>query len=400
MAVEITSGVLEKVFVKAQTFGTFVAMVAGDSAHPVKGSFKLEPFVNFEKTKEAVGSASLQGEAKLDRGGKWSGSFYIRPGALGVAPDIGPLLKAAMGVETITGSTSSVYTLSDAVTLTPTATLGSALQFMHVVDGHWSQFASGAWVEQMVINVPGNGIPTIDFSGGFAQFGWCYRDDIAGGEATGQTEIGIDDASRGCVHEPAMCEFTGDDGSSNAGYIITGHDNTTGSAHFDINPAIQGAGLSGGAEILPFVLAGTAPSGTLLSAVECALTFGSISPGFTDAKITLETGIGPRDKEATTEYASAIGRIAERSVEADLSFYFTDTAAGFSPLVGYAHDGTTYDVDLRVGPNTAAKRMALSIPKGRLDIQQHDLGELIMCSGKIIARQSSTAADEFAISLL
>ena len=388
MAIETAPGILEKVFCKAQTaYDTFAAFVAADAVSPVRGSFKLEPFVNFEKTKEAVGTASLQGENKLDTGGKWSGSFYIKPQAVGTPPDIIALLTAAMGAYSNDPGVSDAFTLADIV-----AAATSSLQFMHVVDAHWSQFASGAWVEQMVINIPGNGIPTIDFSGGFARFGCCYRDDIAGAEATGQTEIGIDDASRGCVIAPAMCEFEGDDNGA-AGYSVTAHDNTAGGAHFDITPAIAGAGLAGGAEILPFVLAQTV-AGTILSATECALTFGAIAPGFIKPKVTLETGIGPSDKEATTEYPSGIELVSERVVETEISMYFTDTALGFSPLVGFAHDGTTYDVDIRVGADTAAKRFKINLPKSRLDITQSDLGEILTVSGKLVSRQSAAAKDE------
>jgi len=382
MAVEIVTGITEKVFVKSQTFGTFVAMVATDATSPVKGSFKLEPFENFEKTKQARGTASLLDETELDRGGKWSGSFYVRPNTAGTPPDCGELIKAAMGVET-----GSVYTLSD--------TICNALQFMHVIDGHWAQFASGAWVEQMVINITGNGIPTVDFSGGFSRFGWVYRDDIKTNEATSQTSIQIDDASRGCVREPAMCEFEGNDNSA-AGYIITASDNTASSANFTITPGIATAQVDAGKEILPFVLAQTL-GGTILSATECALTIGALEPGFIDAKVTVDTGIGPRDKDATSQYPTAIARVAERSIETDMSFYFTDTAAGLSPFVGYAHDGSTHDIDLRVGADTASKRMKLSIPKGRLDITQPDTGEIITVSGKVIAQQSAAAGDEFAI---
>ena len=387
MAVELASGLYEKVFCKTQTHNTFTAFAATDAVSPLRGTFKLEPFQNFEELNEAVGTASHQGEIQTDRGGKWSGSFLVKPAAAGTAPDITALLTAAFGKETITGGTSAVYTIDEDVY--------TSLQFMHVVDGHWSHFADGAWVEQMVITVPGNGLATVEFSGGFSRFGWCYRDDVAGAEATAQTEIGIDDGSRGGVREPAMCEFEGDD-NGGTGYLITGTDNTSGAAHFDISPGIAGAGLAAGAEILPLVLSQTT-GGSALSAIECALTFGAVEPGFIEAKTTMTTGLGPRDKEATTEYASAVCRVGGRKIEADLKCYFTDTAAGFSPLVGFAHDGTTYDVDLRIGPDTAGSRAKLSYPKARLDIMQHDLGEILVVDGKIVARQSAAAEDEFAL---
>ena len=380
------SGITEKIFVKEQSggFDVFEAFANTDAVSPVKGSFKLEPFENFEKTNEALGTASLQSETKLNRGGTWSGQFYIKPRALGVAPDIGAILKAAFGVETITPATSVAYALSDTVCI--------PLQFMHVLDGHWSQFASGAWVEQLVITIPGNGLPMIEASGGFARFGWIYRGDIGGVVPTAGTQVPIDDDNIGNVRAPAMCEFTGDD-NTGAGYVVTDNDDTPSSAHFDISPGIAGPGLSGGDEFLPFVL-GQETGGEILSAVDCALTLGSLAPGFIEQTITVETGIGPKDKEATSEYATGVGHLTDRVVESDVSFYFSDTALGLSPVKGKAHEGALYDVDLRVGSDIAAKRLKVSMPSARLDITQDDLTELVTVSGKLVARQNAGAADE------
>jgi len=380
---------MQKVFIKEQTtFDTFIAFVATDAVSPVLGTFKIEPTVNFEKLKEAVGTASLQSEVKLDRGGKWSGSFYVKPAALGTAPDIGPaLLKAAFGVETLTGSTSAAYTLSDTV-LTP-------LQMMQVIDGHWSQCISGAWVEELKFDIPGNGLPTISASGGFARMGWVYRDVISAAQATGQTSMEIANASMGCACEPAMVEFTGDDNSA-AGYLITAHDWTAGSANFTISPGIAGAGLAGTEEILPFVLAPTT-GGTAIGATACDLEFDTLSVGFIKAGVTLQTGIGARDKEATSDRAAGLMRVGPRVVEAEIDFYFLDTNAGNEALLGYAFDGTTYDTDLRVGANTAAARMKLNFPKSRLDFAPHEVPEadVVTVSAKLVARQNAAACDEF-----
>jgi hypothetical protein len=263
------------------------------------------------------------------------------------------------------------------------------------IEGHWQKVISGAWVEELSLEVTGNGIPTITASGGFSRVGWCYRDVIgAAGIATGASSCPLGDASRGCVGVGAVVSF-GTDTNTAVGYTVTEVDNSAGSAHFHFTPVLAGAGSAGGQEIKPLVPAQTV-GGNILSAVDCLLTIGSITPGFVSCKLNYSTGIGPRDKEATLDRCAGLMRVAPRVVEMDTEMYFLDTNAGNGALQGFAHDGTTYAVTLRVGSNTAAYRLSVGLPKARVDISTQEVPEadVVMANMKVIARQSAAACDE------
>jgi hypothetical protein len=383
--------VLEESFVKEQTtYDTWAALAATDAVNHLLGTFKIQPNVNFEELKEAVATASHQGEIQTNQGGTWEGEFYVKPAAAGTPPDIGPaLIKAAMGVETITGGTDTTYTFSD--------TVQTALQAMvHVQDRAQKTFSGGV-VQQMVIEIPANGLPTFKFSGQFARMGWAFFDENSAAEAQGVTEIAVADASRGCVQEPAMVYFEDDDNGA-AGFTVTGHDWTSGSAHFDISPAIaDAAGIGANEDIFPYAPSQTT-GGSVIAAINNTLTFGSLSLGFIKCTVTVDTGLALRDKEATSDRAVGIVRASKRMVRAEFEFYALDSNVGNLPLMGYAHEGPTHDVDLTVG-NASAAEMKLSWPKARLDIAQIESAEsdVWMASATLVARQSAAACDEFSI---
>lgn len=386
MAAETIPSVLEQAAFKEQTtFDTWIAMAGTDAVCPVRGTFKIEPTVAFEKLKEACGTKSNQGEIKLNQGGKFTGQFYVKPAALGTPPDIGvALLKAAMGVETVTPATSVVYTLSD--------TVKTFLQGVHHIEGHWQRTFSGGVVEQLKITIPSNGLPIFEVSGSFARMGWVNKDVNEEIEAAGIAEIAVADASRWCVGAPAEVTFENDA----AQYVVTGTDNTSGAAHFDITPVLA-AGIGAGEALTPYAPAKTT-GGTVISAVNNVLTFGAVSLGFQQCVVTLITGFGLEDKEGSSDRAVGVTNMAERSVETEWTFYAKDSAAGNLNILQSAHDGETYDIDLSVN-NTAAGRMKLSWPKARVDVSKQETseGDVVMATAKTIARQSAAAADEFSI---
>lgn len=77
------------------TFDTAQAHVAADAVAPI--AIEIEPTLEFHKSKERVGTASLQTEIEGKRGGTWSGEFYAKPNALGTPPDISELLRVGLG---------------------------------------------------------------------------------------------------------------------------------------------------------------------------------------------------------------------------------------------------------------------------------------------------------------
>jgi hypothetical protein len=503
MTASVYSGAIQTDFVKVQTtYDTIQAFVAADGVSPIRGSFKIEPEVTFEKLKEACASLSLQGEVKLNRKGKWSGQFLVKPNAAGTAPDIGEMLKAGLGVETVSAGTSVTYSLSDTVV--------AGLQLLQHFPGHRQIMASGAWVEQITVEATANALVTVTFSGGFARCGWITKDVVGvGGIAAAASTCPLDDASRGCVGVGGVFQFENDDGgvagtvlSGNAqtydfsgvgdetllikvdggsvqtvtfvvgdfvdpaagtaaevctkinssttgciaaadtnkvritsdkvgssssiqvtggtansvildfstvavagtagtGYTVTAVDHTTGAAEFTFSPAIVSlAGAVAGDDILPWAPTPSV-SGTPIAAVNSEIEFGTLELGFMLIKANIKTGVMARDKEASSDRPVGLYRAPVREIEVECQMYQLDENTGNMILAGYAHDSDiTHDVDIRLGPDTAAARMKISVPKGRADIakEEHPEADVATMTTKIIPWQSSTAGDEFAIS--
>lgn len=395
MTANAMAGGLQLAWLKQQaTFNTPEAFVATDAISPEKGGFKIDPVTNFEPKKECSGTFTNQGAFRTDYGGKWSsGQMLIKPIALGTAPDIGQMIEAAMGLETATPATSVVYTLSDTLAVIGMqAAINIAAQLQHVM--------SGAYVEEMTIEIPQRGLPTFQFSGQFAGFGWAYADVIgATALATGETHVHLANASRGCLGPGAVVQFVDDTGTAGAGYTITAVDNTAGSATATFSPGLVGAGESAGGAIIPLVPAQTV-GGTAITGVSAALTVGGVSLGFISAKFTLKTGIVPRVESGYGGgYISGIFRGGERSIEGELKFYLLDSNAGWTPMVGGAHEPILRAIALRVGADTAGSHMHVNVPNARLDVAQIDLpgSEMVTGTMKLIGQQSAAAADEFAL---
>ncbi len=155
-----TSGYQQKMWVKAEaTYDTVQAVAATDAVNLI--DLKLTPEWALEASQEHVGTASHQREIAGLKSGKWSASSYLMPAALGVAPDIGPFLTAAFGLETIVGSTSVTYSFLD--TIPP-----SSIQLARYCGAKLMEIATGCWVEQVEFELQGGAAPKVSFSGGFA----------------------------------------------------------------------------------------------------------------------------------------------------------------------------------------------------------------------------------------
>lgn len=496
------AGALQLSWIKAQSsYDTIEAFVAADAVSHINGTFKIEPERTFEESKECSGTMSLTEEFTLGRGGKWSASFLVKPAAVGTAPDIGELIKAAMGMtETIVGATSVTYPLSD--TVAP-----GGLQGVLNIAGIKQEMFSGGWVEEMTVDIPGNGLPTISFSGGFARYGWAFADVVGtGGIAYNATSMPVNNASRGSFGVGAVVQFATDDagvagtvqsgangtfhidnnttltlkvdggstqtvtfvtgdfvnheaatpaevvtkinsattgctahvtntdyvsitsdtvgstsiiqvtggtantvltystdavtGTAGAGYTITAVTQTDGAASITLSPAVVSrAGHAAGIAVTPWVPSRTV-GGTVISTPDCSLTIDTVDLGFLSAKIALKTGVIPRDKEATSDHPTGLFRAGKRSVEGEFKFYFLDSATGNAPILGRTWDGTTRDVDIRVGSSTAGSHVHHSLPKCRLDIASHENPEadVVTSTCKFICRKNSAAADEYVMS--
>lgn len=392
MTATLIPGALQLGWIKAQSaFDTIEAYAATDAVPYDKGTFKIEPTVNFEEKKEASGTFSHQGYHKLDRGGKFSSQHTMRPVSVGVAPDIEPLITSAMGTKTVNGGVSVVWTLSD--TSAPAYVQGAIN-----VASHLQHVFSGGFVEEMKIQIPQKGLPTFAFSGQFARFGWAYADVIGtGGVSTGGSSCPLADASRGNFGVGAVVQFVDDTGTASAGYTITDTDNTAGSAHFHYSPNLVGAGESAGGAIVPLVPSQTL-TGTVLPGTTAVLTVGGVTLGFLDMTISHKSGLQPR-LEAGNDRMVAAMRSGERRTEGEIKCYLLDSNAGWSPFFGGAHEPIERSIALRIGPSTAGGHFDFSIPKAFIHVTPLDIpaADMVTATIKWTAVQSSTAADEFSI---
>lgn len=378
----LAEGILRKFWGKAEsTYNTDAAFAATDAMGLL--DLKLEPEMAEELSAEAVGTASLQHIFSGPRRGKWSASSYMRPAAAGTAPDIGELLKAALGAETVVGATSVTYGLSDSV--------HPSLQLARQVGlGMWER-ANGAWIEQLDVESQSGQAPRISVQGGYASHTWAYG-----------TTVGTGGASIGATSVPVASPFgqlavgaylkIGTNENTGAGHHVTAVNASTGA--LTISPALTAAVIEGDA-IVPIALSQTL-GGSLIASVNHGFTVDSVALGLIGFKLSVKTGLKGLDKEITSDLPTRVGR-GDRLITGELQFYFIDSANSY--LAGRAWDGTTHALALRFGRDVAASRCKVTIPKARLKVSPIEVAEKeeATFTMQFTAMQSAAACDELTI---
>jgi len=142
------------------TYGTFVKPATTSMMKALMSKFSYK---QGRKTREdARQTRSPQQRITGKKECTWSSEHYIAPRAAGTAPDVGPMLKHALGVETVNASTSVVYTL------TRTQGLQGSLSLAHEFSEVVMEALKGAWVQTVKISISGGNEPRISFEGGAA----------------------------------------------------------------------------------------------------------------------------------------------------------------------------------------------------------------------------------------
>lgn len=379
----IPEGQLARFFGKTEvTYDTVQAFVAGDGMG--LDDLKIEPTPFYNPTKERVGTASEQAMTAGVKGGKWSAISAVKPQTAGTAPDVGELIKAALGVET-DGASDVIYSLSD--------TVRNSLQMArHVGDGLY-EVATGCAVEQLDIECQGGADPKLTFSGFFATYGWVYGTTVVNNESSSATQIEYNASHPGNLGVNGRVKF-GTEDNSGAGYLITAVNQTANPPHITISPGLAN-GVSEGAVIAPFT---PTPSlgGTIIGGQSCGLTVDAVATGFVGLTMSVKTGHHARDKEATaTRPTGIIG--GKREITGELTVYFKDTENG--KILGRAWDGTTRALIIRLGPDVAGSRMKISVPKAFVEVTPIEVPESgeAMAKIKFRALMNSAAADELVI---
>ncbi len=365
------------------TYDTAAAFSATDGIGLI--DLKIDPSKEFQLSKERVGTASAQAMIAGMSGGKWSAVSEIKPNAVGVAPDSGELIRAALGTETISGGVSVTYSLNDSAP--------NSLQLDKYVGAGLCQIANGAWVEQMDIEIQGNAPPKMSLSGGFATYGWVHGAEVNTNALITATTVYYKTAHKGNLGVNGRVKF-GTEDAAGAGYLITAVDDTASPPSITISPQLA-AGISADAVIAPLVPTLTL-SGTLLGGVSAGLTVDGSSVNFISGKIQIKTGLHGRNKEATASKSAGVLR-GDREITGELQVYYIDKESG--PLIGRAWAGTTRALVLRIGANTAAQRMTINIPKAFLEVVPIDVPdrEEATATIKFRALQNAAAADELTL---
>ncbi len=368
------------------TFDTGVAFAAGNGFDFQELS--IEPSLDFSKRVSHVGTGSLQGQIEEKRGGQWSGTFYVAPNAVGVAPDVGFMLEHAMGLETVVGGTSVTYSLVD--TATP-----SSLQITRYASDELLEHINGAWIEELEIEIAGGEEPKVTVSGGFASYGFLGQGLLtlaATVEPIAETEIALESGDARRVRPGVYVKIAADDGTANAGYLVTAVDYTT--DVMTISPGLVVA-TSGGELITPNIPVLTV-SGSIVGGINGNLSLGAVSMNMIKSVTKLTTGIIGLDKEATSNRVTRLIRDG-RTVEGEIEAYYLDENV---PFAGGAWNGNKVVMILRAGPNTAAKRMLITHLAAQLmvvegiEIPDNDAASWLIPYN---AEQSAAAKDEMTI---
>lgn len=362
------------------TYDTVSAFAATDAFDAVELTF--EPELNYEEIVSHVGTGSLQGEVQQNRGGKWSGSFNVAPNAAATAPDIGFLIKAAMGTETVGGS-DVTYSFSDGNVF---GTSLHSLQLGKYAGTDLYEVVNGAWVEQLTVEIVGNQIPKITASGGFASYGYLYGSPTVNGVHSA-SDTTIDLASGGGVKvgANALIKF-GTEDNGGAGYTVVSISGDT----VTITPGLAG-GLSGGEAVEPVVPSQTL-GGTVLGGTDSGLTIDATSLGLVTYKLTINTGIKPLDKEASSNRSTAIFRQEMRKLEGEITAYFKDESTAY---LGGAWSGTLRDIAARAGSATG-RRLTCHTDSARVGVAAVPFtdSEVTIITLPFTPRQNAAAADE------
>lgn len=183
--------------------------------------------------------ATIEGRKEVD----WSiEGFFMPSGALGVAPDIGPFLKAGFGVETIVGSTSVTYSFTKDPELT---NFGLSIwefgNFMGVC-------AVNAIINELSITGSGSAQATFSMSGKATHMIRAGSGTLSGSLAGGETSIPLTAGDGRLYNAGAIITI----GTSTNNHVVQSVSTDT----LTISPAVVGAQTSGAA-VIPRVITPT-----------------------------------------------------------------------------------------------------------------------------------------------
>jgi hypothetical protein len=369
-----------KFFAKVETtYGTFVAPAATDAVKALNASFTFQQAR--ENRMDSRTTRSLLERYTGKKQVSWSSEHYVIPsGAEGTAPDVGVMLKALMGTETVNGGVSVIYSLSDSQS--GLTSLSLVQHFNDVL----MEAAKGAWVESCTISGKGGDAPRIKFEGGAADLVTTGTSTTNG--ATSGTTVTVQTADADNFDVDSVIKV-GTADNSGAGFKVTAKSG----AALTVNGS---PAMGNGVSVIPFVPTETT-AGAVLGGIAGSFLIDGVAVGvITEFEVTIKNNIKPISDEALNEKVSDF-IVGYREVSGSV------TLRGRSDVIKYhAQRRTditdTKDLRLAIG-TTAGKILTIDIDRAEWVNEGIDSPEADEITIKLpfVALASSAGADEITL---
>jgi hypothetical protein len=279
----------QKFFViKETTPGTFVKATTAASANCLTTSFV--PGVGRKDRLDAnLATRSITERITDKEEHSWSyEGFWVPSGTKNTAPDIGDMVLAAMGTETVNANdvTYSLASSQQLTTLSMTRHLNSIFQ----------ESLSGAWVEEMKLTAAGGEEPKISFSGGAMSYAATGYSTLNGAMAASATTMIVQTADKNAFMTNPSAVGGAGAGARSVVVIDDGNDTdndvevTADAAPSFTVTAIGAAEQASGATVNPYVPTHT-DAGSPINGVSGSLTYDSFSARITGFELTLKNNI-------------------------------------------------------------------------------------------------------------
>ena len=351
--------------------------LAGDAAPTGANAIPLEelnikPNREFVDIREFQRTANRVGWIQGKVSGEWDAKQQWRlPSGLGVLPEMDVIIANAFGTAaTVVGSTSVTYNESTFDQAPGSFTLVQAGGGPNANgDEFFLHAGQGCVCKKLTLTIEGGAATYMEAEGEFADYGYLFGAPTTDTELTStDTDVSMNTGNGRFLREGngGLYVQIGTDDNSGAGYRIT---NSTTADHTTIATAGGAAGtIASGSLIRPLIVTPTF-AGEHLTGIVNNLNLDdgvntAVDLGFIKAVIEFETGLHLLNKEATSEFASQVGRTM-RKIGGQITFYLENDMAFLQ--VG-AFDGTQYDVELRAGGTTAGSRYRINMPGTRFEV--------------------------------
>ena len=302
----------------------------------------------------------------------WSLSGILRPSdAAGTAPDMGDIIKHAMGTEAVSGGVSVTYSFLKDMTALTASIYGGLSPFQQGVYGAVVQNLGLNWSGDDAVQWTASGVGANVIRAGTT---------LADGAGASATALIVDDAD--FYTKGALISIGGDD-NTGAGYQVTAVNHT--SQTLTITPA---ATWDDNDTVTAFLPTGTYAGNPLYTpAGSISFDNGSSSTREISGSLTVNTGIDLLNNEHGSSEATDVILTGMREVDMSLDFYVKEDE---TYLMGEWRRKVSQDIIKTLG-DTAGSRLKINMDTAEIDPQDVSQGDdsAARFSANVIALGSS-----------